>query len=210
MGADVPKQYLPLCGRPVIVHTIERLRTALPDAQMLVAVSAWDVERMDSLTDKYRLGPLTICEGGQTRFHTVQKALGVLGECDYVMVHDAVRPLVSRRVIDDALAAARAHGAAVPVAEPVDSFRVVLADGGSQPFDRSVLRAVQTPQAFRAGILREAYQTEYDPRFTDDASVVEHSGTRVALSEGSRTNIKITTPEDMTIAEAIMKTEDNG
>lgn len=203
MGGGVPKQFLELAGRPVLAHTVERFADALPDADIVVALPAEHIDRWGEIAAAYDLR-CKVCAGGATRFDTVKRALGEVAQSDYIMVHDGVRPLVSAGLITSALAAAKASGAAVPAVMPVDSFREVLGEG-SRPVDRSLLRAVQTPQAFRADILRRAYQTEYADRFTDDASVVESGGVAVTLCEGERSNIKITTPEDMIIAEAILK-----
>ncbi len=208
MGASVPKQFLPLAGKPVLVHTVERLLTALPGASMVVALPQEEMGRWAGIASTFGLeGTHTVSRGGQTRFESVRNALAFVGECDIIAVHDGVRPLVSAGLIERVINTAATHGAAIPAITPEDSFRELTPDGGSHPIDRSVLRAIQTPQVFSAALLRKAYETHYDPRFTDDASVVEHAGGRVTLCEGDPANIKITTPFHMRLAEALMSIE---
>ena len=146
----------------------------------------------------------TVAEGGRERFQSVKNGLAALKrDPELIAVQDGVRPLGSQELIRRTVAAAAEHGTAIPVVEPVDSFRET--DGAaSQIIDRRRLRIVQTPQVFRAELLRRAYETEYRPEFTDDASVVELSGEAVFLCEGERANLKITTPEDTVIAEALL------
>lgn len=209
MGAPVPKQFLPLHGKPVLVHTIERLLAILPDAPIVVALPKEEIGRWAEIAKEYGLeGTHTICNGGSTRFGSVKNALSAIGECDIIAVHDGVRPFASATLIQRVIDTASLHGTAIPCIAPDDSFRELTPEGGSAPVDRSLLRAVQTPQAFSAGLLRLAYQTPYDPRFTDDASVVEHStGRPITLCEGDPANIKITTPFHIALAEALLNTK---
>ncbi len=205
MGGDIPKQFLPLAGKPILVHTVERFAGALPSAQIITVLPASQMERWRAMAAQWGLaGRITLCEGGENRFSSVKRGLALVdGRCRIVAVHDGVRPLVSRRTIAESIDAARREGAAIPVVAAVDSFREVTA-GGSHPVDRERLRAVQTPQVFRADLLRRAYGAEFDPAFTDDASVVERLGVRVALVEGDRANVKITTPVDLAVAGALL------
>lgn len=205
MGAELPKQFLQLCGEEILVRS---LRAFMPYTDNIVVVLP------ETETDRWRKIVASrsiehthkVCTGGQTRFHSVKNGLKALGDCDVVAIHDAVRPLVSRRVIDDALSVEAEFGSAVPVVEQVDSFRVVTPEG-VRPIDRSTLRAVQTPQIFRREILDEAYRARYMKSFTDDATVVEHAGYEVAYSVGDRCNLKITTPDDLLLAEAFLSTK---
>lgn len=207
MGASVPKQFLPLAGKPILVHTVERLRSALPGARMIIALPADQTERWLEITREYGLeGTHTVCAGGHTRFGSVRNALQELGECGIVAVHDGVRPLVSAKLIGRVIDTAREYGTAIPAVRPDDSLRIITPDGHSESVDRTVIRAVQTPQAFRYGILVQAYKTPYDLLFTDDASVVERAGTKITLCEGDPVNIKITAPLHITLAEALLKT----
>jgi 2-C-methyl-D-erythritol 4-phosphate cytidylyltransferase len=206
MGAAVPKQFLPLAGEPVLVHTLRRFAEALPGARIVVALPESDIEKWNGIAAEYALaGSHTVCAGGATRFDSVKNALGEIGSCNVVAVHDGVRPLVSGAVIKRCVDAALEHGAAVPVVPLDDSLRSVAPDGSSQPVDRSPLRAVQTPQVFRRDLLVGAYETPYNERFTDDATVVENAGVKIVLCEGDPTNIKITKPSDLALAEALLK-----
>ena len=203
MGAEVPKQFLEIGGKTILEHT---LRAFLDKASEVVVVLPCDQhERWGEICAKSGLvGTHKICSGGATRFESVKCGLSALGECDLVAVHDGVRPLVSKEMVARGVAVAAETGAAIPIVEAVDSFRV-LSERGFEVIDRSRLRAVQTPQIFRAELLRKAYQAEPSPRFTDDATVVEEQlGTPLGYYEGERSNLKITTPDDLIIAEALL------
>lgn len=205
MGGDVPKQFLPLGGKPVIVHTVERFMEALPGANIIVVLPQEELGRWKEIAEEYAAGSkVRVCSGGDTRFASVKKALSLAGDADLIGVHDGVRPFITGKIILDSLETAVNHGASVPAVEPADSFRIV--EGGeSRVLDRSKLRLVQTPQFFRADILKEAYKAEYTPEFTDDASVVEKAGYKINLSRGDTWNIKITTPADFAVAQALFE-----
>lgn len=153
--------------------------------------------------------PHEVATGGETRFHSVRNGLRTEPEADIVLVHDGVRPLVDDRTIAEVIRTAERHGAAVPVVPVVDSLRRIDPSdpaAETEAVDRTAYRAVQTPQGFRGDWLRQAYAAPYDDRFTDDASVVERTGTgRVVLTEGSPSNLKITTPTDLAIAEIMLR-----
>lgn len=205
MGADVPKQFLPLCGVPILALTLKRFIEALPKSKIIVVLPETETTRWEEICREEGLqGTHTVCGGGATRFESVKRGLNVLGKCNYIAVHDGVRPLTSKDMILRCMDTARLYGNAIPAVKPVDSFRQITADG-SQAVDRDSLRAVQTPQVFLAETLRKAYAVEYRPEFTDDASVMESVGERIFLCEGERGNIKITTPEDIATAEAILR-----
>lgn len=210
-GADVPKQFLELGGRPILMRTIEAFWESRENdddtLDIIVTLPSGQVERWRNLyhghgcTVPHRLAP-----GGVNRWLSVKNALHCIGDpadVDVIAVHDGVRPLVSPDLIRRVLEAARRDGAAVPVVMLNDSVRQV--DGEtSHALDRSSLRAVQTPQAFEARLLLEAYGQHYDPTFTDDASVVERAGHRVTLVDGDPVNLKITRPMDLALAEYLM------
>lgn len=207
MGSTLPKQFMLLGGRPVLAHAIDRFAQALPGAPIVVVLPEEHLAFWRNLAARFDVPRHTLTAGGPQRFHSVSRGLAALPPgLDFIAVHDGVRPLVSAALIRRTVDAARTHGAAIPAVEPVDSFRMT-GDGNSHPLDRCRLRAVQTPQVFRAGLLRNAYETTYRPDFTDDASVVEHSGTTVFLCEGERRNLKITTPDDLLCAEALLAEE---
>lgn len=201
MGTEVPKQFLPLGGKPILLSTVERVREALPGAAVVVVLPEAHMEMWRTVCPEG-----TICvAGGESRFHSVKRGLeAVPAGCGVIAVHDGVRPLASTGLIRRLMDTARREGAAVPVTDMVDSLREVSASGESRIVDRSRFRAVQTPQAFRSEVLRRAYDVEFDARFTDDASVAEAAGTRITLCEGERSNIKITTPDDLVTAEALL------
>lgn len=207
MGTARPKQFLLLDGRPVLAHAIDRFAQALPGAPIVVVLPEEHLAFWRNLTARFDVARHTSTAGGAQRFHSVSRGLAALPPgMELIAVHDGVRPLVSAALIRRTVDAAQKHGAAIPAIEPVDSFRMTT-DEGSHPIDRRRLRAVQTPQVFRADLLHHAYETTYRSDFTDDASVVEHSGTTVFLCEGERRNLKITTPDDLLCAEVLLAEE---
>lgn len=213
-GSVLPKQFVLLSGKPVLMHTLERFAAyyashtdvegeiilVLPQAHM----ATWhELCVKHSFAVKHR-----VVAGGDTRFQSVLNALNSLPSDDtgaVVAIHDGVRPLVSNEIIENAFKVARENGSAIPVTPITDSIRKVGVDGSSQAINRSELRAVQTPQAFRLKELREAYFVPYDDSFTDDASVYEHLGHRVTLIDGSQHNIKITNAADIAIATVLLQ-----
>ncbi len=210
MGGGIPKQFRLLGGVPVLARTIANFAAALPGAQLVVALPAEHIAFWRNLAARFDVAGHTIVTGGSARFHSVRNALAAIDPAaELIAVQDGVRPLGSAELIRRVAAAAAEHGAAIPVVEVVDSLREI--DGTtSRAVDRSRLRAVQTPQVFRAEVLRRAYEAAYCTEFTDDASVVERSGTTVFLCEGERQNLKITTPEDLLVAEALLAARENG
>lgn len=204
MGAARPKQFMLLGGMPVLARTINNFAAALPGAEIVVVLPAGHTDYWRNLAARFEVAPHTLAEGGKERFDSVKNGLAALKRNpELIAVQDAVRPLGSQELIRRTVAAAAEHGTAVPVVEPVDSFRQTEG-AASNVIDRRRLRIVQTPQVFRAELLLRAYDTQYRPEFTDDASVVELSGETVFLCQGERTNLKITTPEDRVVAEAIL------
>ena len=213
MGGSRPKQFTMLGGLPVLAHTINNFAGALPGAEIVVVLPAAHADFWKDFAARFDIAAHTVTTGGDERFHSVKNGLKALKrDPELIAVQDGVRPLASHGMIRRAVAAAAEHGTAIPVVEAVDSYRET--DGtASRIADRRRLRIVQTPQVFRADLQRRAYEAEYRPEFTDDASVVEQAGEAVFLCEGERTNLKITTPEDMVIAEALLagreKTEES-
>lgn len=203
-GGSIPKQFALLDGMPVLARTIGNFARALPGAPIVVVLPAAHVDFWHDLRARFDVAPHTVVEGGAERFHSVRNGLAVLpDDLDLIAVQDGVRPLGSVKLIRRTIAAAAESGAAVPVVEATDSYRMTE-DETSHVVDRSRLRIVQTPQCFRAALLREAYRADYRPAFTDDASVVESAGHPVRLCEGERQNLKITSPEDFAVAEALL------
>ena len=207
MGGTLPKQFSLVGGEPILAHTINAFRKALPTSRIVVVLPAEYIEFWKNFSARFEVAKHSIVEGGKERFHSVRNGIEALSEAvDLIAVQDGVRPFASRELILRTVACATENGAAIPVVRAVDSYRAVEGEE-SHIVDRTPLRIVQTPQIFSAPILRAAYDTEFRAEFTDDASVVEFSGERITLCEGDYSNIKITTPNDLLIAEAIAKTE---
>lgn len=200
MGGDVPKQFLPIGGKPVLMHTIEAFREALDDVQIVLVLPAEQHDYWQKLCKDYNFrSPELIATGGETRFHSVKNGLALLPEDDeaVVGVHDGVRPFVSRDTIQRCFGTAAEGKAVVPVVPVVETLRQILPDGSSITRPRNEYRLVQTPQTFPLALLKRAYEQPYSEVFTDDASVVEAMGKGITMVEGNRENIKLTTPADL-------------
>ena len=200
MGGDVPKQFLPIGGKPVLMHTIEAFREALDDVQIVLVLPAEQHDYWQKLCKDYNFrSPELIATGGETRFHSVKNGLALLPEDDeaVVGVHDGVRPFVSRDTIQRCFSTAAEGKAVVPVVPVVETLRQILPDGTSITRPRNEYRLVQTPQTFPLALLKQAYEQPYSESFTDDASVVEAMDKEITMVEGNRENIKLTTPADL-------------
>lgn len=208
MGGSVPKQFMEVAGLPILMHTISAFHDYDENMQIVVVLPSGAHEDWHNMCSEYGFDvPHIVVAGGETRFHSVRNGLSaVSAECTVVGVHDGVRPFVSPEVIDRCYATAEERGCVVPVIDVVETVRKIdeSATGGSVTVDRNKYKLVQTPQVFRRDILDEAYRRPYETAFTDDASVVEACGYGVCLVEGNRENIKITTPYDLIVAEAIV------
>ena len=205
MQSSLPKQFMILGGEPVVARTINTFAEALPGAEIVVVLPQEHISLWKNLAARFDVAVHKCVAGGKERFDSVKCGIAALSpEVEYVAIHDGVRALVSKRLIINAMLKIESVEALIPVVDAVDSYRVVEGDH-NEVIPRSKLRIVQTPQLFRADILRKAYAQEYDPRFTDDATVVEGLGVKITLIEGERSNIKLTTPEDMVYAEAMIE-----
>lgn len=203
MGGDVPKQFQLLGNQPVLMHTLQRFADDCKDLQIILVLPQEQIEYWSDLGEKYHFGvEHWIVAGGETRFHSVQSGLAQIPDDaeGVVAVHDGVRPLVSREVIGKCFEEAHRKKAVVPVVPVVESLRHV--SDGAVP--RADYRLVQTPQTFDIQLLKQAYRQPFSKDFTDDASVVEAFGHPISMVEGNRENIKLTTPFDLKIAEAII------
>lgn len=214
MGGTIPKQFAIVGGEPILVHTINNFAKAFPTAKIIVVLPAAQTDFWKNLSARFKVARHSVVEGGAERFHSVKNGIEALSDAvDLIAVQDGVRPFASTELIRRTAECAAENGTAIPAVKPVDSFRTTSGDNGeSAIIDRSTLRIIQTPQIFRADMLRAAYDVDYDAAFTDDASVVERAGFAVTLCEGERSNIKITTREDMILAEAIaasLRNDDN-
>lgn len=214
MGGDLPKQFIPLEGKPVLMHTLEAFHCWDASAELVLVLPEDHQPYWNMLCREIGCKvPHRIANGGETRFHSVRNGLEFLSEeiknasegneKVLVAVHDGVRPFVSPEVIEACFDEAEQKGAAIPVMPMIDSLRETD-EKGSHPVDRSRYFAVQTPQVFRSGLLLKAYGQEFSSVFTDDASVVEAMGETIRLVSGNRENIKITTPFDLIIAESLL------
>ena len=203
MGTDLPKQFLEINHKPILVHTLERFYSFDSSLNIIVVLHPDFVDYWIDLKRTLQLNiPHQVVAGGKERFFSVQNGLSAIqAETGVVGIHDAVRPLVSKKTFETSYHQARINGNAIPVLPLNDSLRTVE-DGQNKIADRSKFRLVQTPQCFEISQLRKAFQQAYHPMFTDDASVVEALGVHLNLVEGNRENIKITTPEDLQMAQA--------
>jgi 2-C-methyl-D-erythritol 4-phosphate cytidylyltransferase len=209
MAGAVPKQYLQLQGKPIIVHTLERFRLFDPEIQIIVVLAPDHRELWDRVEASYDVARGAIlAEGGDTRYESVKNGLAHMDQEGLVGIHDAVRPLVSQETLSRCYHAAKRDGSAVPVIEMDESVRMLDDQGGSRHLERYRLRRVQTPQVFRSDRIKEAYRQAYHPDFTDDASVYETTYGSVTLVEGNRENIKITTPLDLKLAGLLIASPD--
>ena len=207
MGGALPKQFMMLDNEPILARSINRMHEALPAAEIVVVLPEEHVELWKNIAARFDVARHKIAIGGKERFHSVKNGLAALSdEVCIVGIHDAVRPLASKKLVIKLFLEAENNTAVIPVVAPIDSYRIVEGDD-SRIIDRSALRMVQTPQVFQAEALRKAYEQPFSTTFTDDASVMEAAGHKVTLVEGERENIKITTPSDMLIAEAIINAE---
>ena len=204
MGSDRPKQFLEIGGKPILRHTIERFLAFDPDIELIVVLPTAEKDwwrnycRQTGFLDRYAM-----VSGGITRFHSVQNALKYVGDTGVVAVHDGVRPLVRRDLLERLFEAAENAPAVVPAVPVVESVRRMEGES-SHPESRDGLMRVQTPQVFDAALLKSAYAQPFSPSFTDDASVVEAAGTPVRLVAGDRINLKITTPDDLSLASGLL------
>jgi len=205
MGGQIPKQFLRLQGKPLIIHTLEKFRKFDPEMKMVVVLAPAHRKLWEEVAASYDIcNGLLLADGGDRRFSSVKNGLALITEEGLLGIHDAVRPLVSMDTLARTYDSALREGSGIPVMEMEESVRMLLAGGTSSHMDRSKLRKVQTPQVFRSEQIKEAYKQAYSPTFTDDASVYESLHGKLSLVEGNRENIKITTPTDMSLASLLI------
>jgi len=203
MNGELPKQFLVLGEKPVLMHTIEAFAHYDEDINIVLVLPETQISFWQDLCKKYNFSQkYVIAKGGETRFHSVKNGLALIDGEGLVAVHDGVRPLVSRATIENCFVAAAKYKAVVPVVECVDSIRQIV-DTENIAVERKDFKLVQTPQVFDVELLKNAYRQAFSPAFTDDASVVESFGGKIHLVEGNRENIKITTPFDLKILSGI-------
>ncbi len=202
---EVPKQFVPVAGKPVIMHTIRAFYEYFQDIQIILTIRSHDVSYWKKLCLQYDFRiEHTVVKGGKTRFQSVKNGLLAIQEEGYIAIHDAVRPLVENKLITESFRLAMLHGAAVPVIPVNDTIREITGNF-STIIDRSHLQIVQTPQTFHTSLIREAYRQEYHSSFTDDAAVAEATGLKVHYFPGQINNIKITRREDLLFVDALLR-----
>lgn len=204
MQRDKPKQFIELAGKPMLMHAFEAFVRFDQSMHFVLVIPDNMVGYWLELVEQYKFTIAhQIATGGPTRFHSVKSGLRLVPDDAIVAIHDGVRPLVSADTLSRVFDNAARVGNAIPVIESKDSLRQV--DYGiNQPLDRGRIRLVQTPQAFHAAMIKKAYNRNYQETFTDDATVCEAAGHRITLVEGNPENIKVTTPEDLIVVEALL------
>lgn len=209
MGGKLPKQFLPINGRPLLFYTIERFYEYDQQIEILLTLPEdWRSYWQDMCSKNQFTIPHLVISGGKERYHSIQLALK-LSKGKYVGVHDGVRPFVSIETIERCFESAITNGSGVPILPIKESLRKITDDKLSVSVERSQYRSVQTPQVFERSILVNAYERPFHDAITDDASLVEENGTTIYLVEGNEENIKITTPLDLAFGELILKNYEN-
>lgn len=204
MGSERPKQFLCIGGKPILMHTLEAFYRYDATIHLVLVLPHSHQPLWAELCEEHHFTlPYKLVDGGETRFHSVKNGLSAIPNQGVVAIHDGVRPFLHSNMLDRCFQAVKIQRAVIPVINVVDTVRQLTPDG-SQTVDRNAYKLVQTPQLFKTSLLKQAYEQPYTTAFTDDASVVEAMGEKVALVEGSRENIKITTPFDMKVAEALI------
>lgn len=205
MGTTLPKQFLPLCGKTVLWHSLQTFLNAWPDLQIILVLpkdhQQAGADIVNTTSDPARI---RITVGGETRFHSVMNGVALIENPGVVFVHDAVRCLITTGLIHRCYERTVEKGNAIPAIQPIDTLRIETPDG-NQLIDRTKVRIIQTPQTFFSDIIKKAFEQPYDTSFTDEASVVEKLGVAIQLIEGEATNIKITRPLDILLAEKILE-----
>jgi 2-C-methyl-D-erythritol 4-phosphate cytidylyltransferase len=205
MESDTPKQFLLLHSKPILYYAIKTFIDTWPDCKIIVVSHENHVAKVQEVIDAFfDYTTIEIVIGGRTRFHSVQNGLAKITDEDcLIFVHDAARPLINEALLIKCYAGAVEFGTAIPVVKVKESVRQIM-ENGSEAIDRNNIVLVQTPQAFHSKILLPAFNIDYKDKFTDEASVIEAYGLNVNLVEGDDKNIKITKPEDLKIAEALL------
>ena len=205
MGAAVPKQMLEIEGKPILRYTIEKFLSLPFEVKMILVMNKDAKESWKEYCRQsdFRFNHILV-DGGITRFHSVKNGLKYVPSGAVVAVHDGVRPFISKAKLEEIYNLAEENGATIPCMKSIESMRMVDENGSYVYVDRDKYYSIQTPQIFKSDILLKSYEQPFSVEFTDDASVVEKSGFPLHFCEGTRYNIKITTPEDMGMAKAII------
>jgi 2-C-methyl-D-erythritol 4-phosphate cytidylyltransferase len=208
MGKDIPKQFLNLGSKPILSHTLDAFFSAYGDIEVILVLASRYMKWGEEIALSYNHSSILLVEGGRTRFQSVKNGLVKVREHSVIFVHDGVRCLVTGQLIHRCYEQAMLKGSAIPTVAVTETVRLLDAEGAHKMLDRNQVRMVQTPQTFLSTILLRAYEMEERDYFTDEASVVEASGEQVHLIEGEYSNIKITRPQDMAVAEEILRLRD--
>ncbi len=201
----LPKQFMPAAERPLLLYSIYAFMEYDPDIRIVIVIPPKAIDLWHDICRKHGFNsPHIVAEGGPTRFHSVKSGLQHIDGGGLVAIHDGVRPLVSKKLVRTVFEAARKFGNAVPAIAPRDSVRHSHR-AMSKPLPRDQIKLIQTPQCFRASLIKEAYRVNYDPSFTDDACVLETRGERIYLVDGEEDNIKVTSGNDLLVAEALLR-----
>ncbi|NLI72583.1 MAG: 2-C-methyl-D-erythritol 4-phosphate cytidylyltransferase [Bacteroidales bacterium] len=206
MNTEIPKQFLELNGKPILIHTLEKFHQFSNEIELILVLPSTQIDLWRKLCKKHQFFiKHKIVKGGSSRFHSVKNGLSAVKNSNgLIAIHDGVRPLVDIETIKRSFDGANEFGASIPVIDVVDSIRKVSGNE-NEAVDRNVIKLVQTPQVFRSKIILKSYEQPYRKHFTDDASVVESAGYSVKLVEGNRENIKITHMQDLQLAEILLK-----
>ena len=205
MGSPMPKQFLPLCGKPVLWHTLNTFFLAISDIRIILVLPLSHLPYGQELKDSFeQSSQISVVEGGSSRYESVKSGLSLVSEQSIVFVHDGVRCLLTADLINRCYQTALTSGTAIPSVPSKDSVRIVTASG-NMVADRNNVQLIQTPQVFLSDIILKAFEQPYQERFTDEATVVESSGATIILVPGEHENIKITNPIDMLIAEKVLE-----
>jgi 2-C-methyl-D-erythritol 4-phosphate cytidylyltransferase len=203
--SNVPKQFLEILGLPVLLHTINAFYQYSENIKVILVLPEDDIALWNSIISNFNFNkPVILTTGGESRFQSVKNGLKKIEGGGLVAIHDGVRPLVSADIIGASFRLAAVHGSAVAAVRLKESIRITDQDN-TKAVDRSRYRLIQTPQTFNIELIKQAYELKEDPSLTDDASVAERAGNTISLFEGSYENLKITTPEDLIIAEALLR-----
>jgi 2-C-methyl-D-erythritol 4-phosphate cytidylyltransferase len=204
MGGDIPKQFQLLKGKPVLWHTLKAFTDAYDDIQLVLVLPEAHLQNGEAIAKEFSMHRIRITPGGETRFQSVKNGLRLVDAHSIVFVHDGVRCLVTPQLIKRCAETALEKGNAIPAIAATDTIRIETSVG-NHIVDRNHVRIIQTPQAFFSNIIKPAFEQPYEESFTDEASVVEKAGVKINLVEGESTNIKITKPVDLLIAEKILE-----
>lgn len=202
MRSQLPKQFISLKGEPILMHTLRAFHS--DSIKIVLVLPEHQISFWEELCQKHAFFlKHQVTAGGMTRFESVKNGLSVIPESGLVAIHDGVRPIVSKKIIEASFTSAQEHGNAIVSVALKDSIRELVQEG-NEAVDRSLYRLIQTPQTFQIALIKKAFEAPYSPAFTDDASVLEYSGEKINLIDGDYRNIKVTTSEDLLVAESFL------